>query len=452
MADVLNDLSVNSFDVSSDFNDDDFEEDSFEVSRGNSLKNSAVETSLNKKSVTGNVPQPESVQESLILEESIDESINLSPDKDQNTATVSNDRATEVKKMTPQQNTPVEKRGKGKKIARSEMFSPLSPMSDDIVVAKTKQKKQSPQSQANPSPAITDKGKTPHKTRVASPENHSPRPATNAPVSRKVPEVGFASPKPEPIPVVEPKVPSTFERLGLRTATPVRSRLENLSQRLADNARVQAVEKRTRQSAMASSLKEVQEKQKKLSDIADQIVKELGEGSYDQRIRALEDRIKGLTDKYEEEKRARVAAEDKIRLAEERFNSEVSRMKRDAERMFTDEIQRFNQRIQEMERKCSNSTSHDVEINALVGRLSEKIITLEQHEVQTVQTLSEVKHMTVKEKTIREEMENTLMKMLDDLFGKLRWQIDEEKRTREGTEEAMLKILEDTLNRVELLE
>ena len=49
-------------------------------------------------------------------------------------------------------------------------------------------------------------------------------------------------------------------------------------------------------------------------------------------------------------------------------------------------------------------------------------------------------------------MENTLMKMLDDLFGKLRWQIDEEKKTRESTEEAMLKILEDTLNRVELLE
>ena len=385
------------------------------------------------------------IQESLILEESIDESANLTPDKGQGAAgsRSPNGEVTEIKKMTPQQATPDEKGDRQKKtVARNEMFSPLSPMNDDVVKART--------AQPDLSPASTDGGSTPVKATAtaapyASPKAQSPPPAPGA----------NAAPAPAPsayISMVAPKTSHALERLGAKAATPVRSRLENLSQRLAENARVQAVEKRTRQSAIMTSLKEVQEKQTNLSEVADRLSKELSEGSYGKRIRDLEEKIKSLVDKGEEEKRARVAAEDKIRLAEERFNSEVSRMKRDAERMFEDEIHKFNQRIQEMERKLSNSTNHDVEINALVGRMSEKIITLEQHEVQTVQTLSEVKHMAVTEKTIREEMENTLMKMLDDLFGKLRWQIDEEKKTRESTEEAMLKILEDTLNRVELLE
>ena len=84
--------------------------------------------------------------------------------------------------------------------------------------------------------------------------------------------------------------------------------------------------------------------------------------------------------------------------------------------------------------------------------MSEKIIALEQHEVGITEDISELKLSSIKEKAVKEQMENSLMKMLEDMFGRQSALIEEEKRNREVTEEAILKILEDTVSRVELLE
>jgi hypothetical protein len=54
------------------------------------------------------------------------------------------------------------------------------------------------------------------------------------------------------------------------------------------------------------------------------------------------------------------------------------------------------------------------------------------------------------ERRVREETENTMLRMLEDMAGRLQAEIAAERRDREGTEEVLLKLLEETCSRVEL--
>ena len=248
------------------------------------------------------------------------------------------------------------------------------------------------------------------------------------------------------------RIASLNNRIAQNAATPVRSRLENLSSRLAESARVQAVEKRNKASAMAQTLKEVVEMNNYLNEKVSWLTKQLENTDANKRIRGLEDSVKSLNEQLDEERRLRKSNEDKYRTQFERLTSEISRAKRDMERNVEDHLSNFRSRMQEAERGSANAESQVIELNGIVARLGETVIKLENNETSVKRDIAEVKHMTLTEKHVREEMENTLMKMLDDMFGKLRWKIEEEKKTRESTEEAILKILEDTLNRVDILE
>ena len=109
-------------------------------------------------------------------------------------------------------------------------------------------------------------------------------------------------------------------------------------------------------------------------------------------------------------------------------------------------------KVQDCEKDAESVQSEIVNLKGMVASFGDTVIQLQQNETNVKREAADAKRLAMTEKHVREEMENTLMKMLDDMFGKLRWKIDEEKKTRESTEEAILKILEDTLSRVEILE
>jgi hypothetical protein len=54
------------------------------------------------------------------------------------------------------------------------------------------------------------------------------------------------------------------------------------------------------------------------------------------------------------------------------------------------------------------------------------------------------------EKKVREETENVLLKMLEDMCNRMQGEINQERRDREQTEETLLKLLEETCSRVEI--
>lgn len=203
---------------------------------------------------------------------------------------------------------------------------------------------------------------------------------------------------------------------------------------------------------MAQTLKQVVEMNNFLNEKVTWLIKQFEDSETTKRIRVLEDTVKSLNEQLGEEKLLRKRNEDKYRTEFERLTSEISRAKRDMERNVEDQLANFRSRVQESERSSVNAESQVIELNGMVARLGETVIKLEHDETAIKREVGEAKHMALTEKHVREEMENTLMKMLDDMFGKLRWKIEEEKKTRESTEEAILKILEDTLNRVDILE
>ena len=244
-----------------------------------------------------------------------------------------------------------------------------------------------------------------------------------------------------------------LEKLGVRAATPVRSRLENLSSRLAETARLQAVEKKSKQIAMANTLKKVEEEFAKISNTVENLVQTVADGVGKKRIQDLEKLVETLEDQLREEKRARISVEDRLRLETESVRNDFNQYKRDIERTIDDKLVKITSKLEELEKKTeSSSFADEAELQGLLGHMSEKIIALEQHEVGITEHISELKLSSIKEKAVKEQMENSLMKMLEDMFGRQSALIEEEKRNREVTEEAILKILEDTVSRVELLE
>ncbi len=54
------------------------------------------------------------------------------------------------------------------------------------------------------------------------------------------------------------------------------------------------------------------------------------------------------------------------------------------------------------------------------------------------------------ERKVREETENTMLKMLEDMCTRLQAEIQNERSDREATEETLLKLLEETCSRVEM--
>lgn len=53
------------------------------------------------------------------------------------------------------------------------------------------------------------------------------------------------------------------------------------------------------------------------------------------------------------------------------------------------------------------------------------------------------------ERKVREETQNTLFRMIEDMESNLLKEIDNEKREREENEESFMNLLEDTCNRIE---
>jgi len=57
--------------------------------------------------------------------------------------------------------------------------------------------------------------------------------------------------------------------------------------------------------------------------------------------------------------------------------------------------------------------------------------------------------MLTHEKKIREDTEKTMVKMIEDVHGRITSDLMLERRERETTEETLLKLLEETCTRVE---
>ena len=53
------------------------------------------------------------------------------------------------------------------------------------------------------------------------------------------------------------------------------------------------------------------------------------------------------------------------------------------------------------------------------------------------------------EKRMREDSQNTMYRMIEDMHGKITQEIQNERKERENTEEGLLKLLEETCSRVE---
>lgn len=54
------------------------------------------------------------------------------------------------------------------------------------------------------------------------------------------------------------------------------------------------------------------------------------------------------------------------------------------------------------------------------------------------------------EKKEREEAEEALLKMIEDIVGKVKWEMDKERKDREASEEQLLNLLEETCNRLNM--
>lgn len=57
--------------------------------------------------------------------------------------------------------------------------------------------------------------------------------------------------------------------------------------------------------------------------------------------------------------------------------------------------------------------------------------------------------MIMLERKVREETQNTLFRMIEDMENNLVREIDQEKREREENEESFMNLLEDTCARIE---
>ena len=53
------------------------------------------------------------------------------------------------------------------------------------------------------------------------------------------------------------------------------------------------------------------------------------------------------------------------------------------------------------------------------------------------------------EKRVREDSQNAMYRMIEDMHSKITQEIQSERRERENTEEGLLKLLEETCSRVE---
>lgn len=57
--------------------------------------------------------------------------------------------------------------------------------------------------------------------------------------------------------------------------------------------------------------------------------------------------------------------------------------------------------------------------------------------------------MVMLERKVREETQNTLFRMIEDMENNLMKEIDNEKKDREENEESFMNLLEDTCTRIE---
>ena len=63
--------------------------------------------------------------------------------------------------------------------------------------------------------------------------------------------------------------------------------------------------------------------------------------------------------------------------------------------------------------------------------------------------INKYSEMIMLERKVREETQNTLFRMIEDMESNLLKEIDNEKRERDENEESFMNLLEDTCNRIE---
>ena len=182
---------------------------------------------------------------------------------------------------------------------------------------------------------------------------------------------------------------------------------------------------------MAQTLKEVVEMNNYLNEKVSWLMENAEKSDTYSRVRNLEETVKSLNEQLEEERRLRKNNEDKYRAEFERLTSEISKAKRDMERHLDDRLSAFKSKVQDCEKDAESVQSEIVNLKGMVASFGDTVIQLQQNETNVKREAADAKRLAMTEKHVREEMENTLMKMLDDMFGKLRWKIDEEKNQRE---------------------
>ena len=215
--------------------------------------------------------------------------------------------------------------------------------------------------------------------------------------------------------------------VGTRGGSPVRTRLEKLSNRLALRAQQIAQEKRERESAI---LDHVQAMERKLDATT-------------ARMQDMERQHQTLQEELNEERKARVALESNYQEEITSMTHRMGRIKQDLEKNLEEQTTRSSSQMQAFLEDASNSVGVVNELSTMVTSLKKRMKETEEQLPEFHQAAMEARKMVEIEKRVKKETENMLMKLLDDTFAKFRTKQQEEKETRERNEEAMLQILEN---------
>ena len=212
-----------------------------------------------------------------------------------------------------------------------------------------------------------------------------------------------------------------------RSGSPVRTRLEKLSNRLAARAQQIAQEKRERESAI---LDHVQAMERKLDAAT-------------ARMQDMERQHQTLQEELAEERKARISLDSNYQEEIANLTHRLGRMKQDLDKQMEDQHTQSSAQMQAFLEDAANSVGVVNELSNTVSSLKKRVSSTEQELPEFRTHAIEARRMVEIERRVKTETEGMLMKLLDDTFTKFRGSMAQEKETRERNEEAMLQILEN---------
>ena len=209
--------------------------------------------------------------------------------------------------------------------------------------------------------------------------------------------------------------------------SPVRTRLEQLSNRLAARAQQIAQEKRERESAILDHVQAI-ERQLRGSD---------------SRMAAMERKVEMLSSQLQEERKARIDQEKTFHDQLTSLVHRVGRVKQDLEGRMDENRSRAASQLQAIVEDAGSSVNLVNDLNQQVRDLTQRVTGTERL-LPAVQTdAQEARRLVEIERKVKAETQGMLMKLLDETFSKFREDMATEHATRERNEEAMLQILEN---------